>query len=73
MEEEELWRDPDLLRPSSCNLTSTPFYGLPTPHAVVQTAVLAPRVSVCTLTLGIAVPDTGRPEACAETMHLEYE
>jgi hypothetical protein len=70
---EELWLDLDLLRQSSRNLTSTPFYGLSTPHAVVQTAVLAPRVSVCTITFGIAVPDTGRPEACTETMHIEYE
>ena len=73
VEVEELWRDPDVLRQSSRNLISTPFYGLLTPHAVVQTAVLAPRVSVCTITFGIAVPDTERPGACAETMHLEYE
>jgi hypothetical protein len=39
---------------------STPFYGLPTPHKVVQTAVLAPGVSVSTIAFRVAVSDTGR-------------
>jgi hypothetical protein len=57
---------------SSHNLMSTPFYGLPTPHTVVQATVLAASMPVSTIAFRIAVSDTGHHEAWAEQKSVEH-
>jgi hypothetical protein len=62
-----------ILCQSSRNLTSTPFYGLPTPHTLVQAAVLAASMSVSTITFRIAISDTERQEVWPEQMSVEQQ